>query len=108
VERTPPIKRSQDISGTSARITFVTDKGYIPNCECGKTGEAVCVFCGKGLCKEHFAKMAVIVNQHPMSRVVAACKPCGEAHKGKVPSQAEAQAADFLLAIKPYHEWGFV
>ena len=49
-------------------------RGYVPNCaECGGNGVDVCIFCDKGVCKEHSRRMAIMVNNIPSSRVVAAC-----------------------------------
>ena len=87
----------------------VREREFIPNCKaCNKTGEVVCIFCDTGLCEEHQKKMAVMVNNIASSRVVSACDECSKDKVGKVPAAPVAKEADFLYAIKPYHEWGFV
>ena len=83
-------------------------RGFIPSCDvCGNDGESACIFCEKGLCGEHSKKMAVMVNGIASSRTVAACDGCSKDKVGTVPTAPAARAADFLYAIKPYHEWGF-
>jgi len=87
----------------------IREMGFIPPCkECGKSGEAVCIFCDAGLCDEHGKKMAIMVNNIASSRTVRACAACAKEKVGKVPAAPVAKEADFLYAIKPYHEWGFV
>jgi hypothetical protein len=85
------------------------DLGFVPSCDvCGGAGEAKCLFCEKGLCKQHMKKMAVLVNGIASSREVPSCEDCSKKRVGKVPTAPEAKEADFLYAIKPYHEWGLI
>jgi hypothetical protein len=85
----------------------VRERAFVPNChECGKNGEEICIFCEKGLCKEHAKKMAIMVNNMPASRIVGACAACASDKAGQVPTVPEAREADHLYSIKPHHEWG--
>lgn len=100
---------SEDVPEHLKKEELMPARGYVPNCaECGKQGVDVCIFCEKGVCREHSRQMAIMVNSIPSSRVVAACKKCAEAHVGEVPTAPVAREADFLYAVKPYHEWGYV
>ncbi len=105
----PPAPEPQDRPSHLEKEEPIRDRGFTPSCDvCGKGGEAVCIFCDKGLCAEHSKKMAVMVNNIPSSRTVAACESCGKSRVGQVPTAPTAREADFLYAIKPYHEWGYV
>ena len=83
------------------------DRAFLPHCHvCNKTGDDICIFCEKGLCKEHSKKMAIMVNNMPASRIVGACESCSKDKIGQVPTVPEAKEADHLYSIKPHHEWG--